>query len=72
MELIKRILVYFFDLVIHRSSAIAYQKQADQNKRDQNNLIKICEGTRYQDKSNMKPKFFLQISDHQQSCGSLI
>jgi hypothetical protein len=32
-----------------------------------NNFIKICEGTRYQDKSKMKPKFFLQISDHQQS-----
>jgi len=27
MELIKRILVYFFDLVIHPSSAIAYQNR---------------------------------------------
>ena len=25
------------------------------------------DGTLYQDTSNMKPKFFLQISDHQQS-----
>jgi hypothetical protein len=30
-------------------------------------LIKKNFSTRYQDKSNMKPKFFLQISDYQQS-----
>ena len=31
------------------------------------NLINSCEDTRRQDKSNMKPKFFSQISDQQQS-----
>jgi len=35
--------------------------------RAQSKLIKSYDGTRYQKKSNMKPKFFLQISDRQQS-----
>ena len=31
------------------------------------NLVNSCEGIRCQDQRNMKPKFFLQISDQQQS-----
>jgi len=37
-----------------------------------NNLIKSCDGTRCQKKSNMKTKFFLKISDHQQSVAAAL
>jgi hypothetical protein len=67
MELIKRILAQFLRLGQTCNQRNCLSKQAGQIKCDQNNLIKNCEGTRCQEKSNMKPKFFLQISDHQQS-----
>ena len=34
-------------------------------------LSKICDGTHHQKKRHIKPKFFLQISDHHQSIASL-
>jgi hypothetical protein len=67
MELIKRILAHFLRLAQTCRQRNCLSIQADQYNRAQNNLIKSSDGTRYQKNSNMKPKFFLQISDHQQS-----
>ncbi len=64
---IKRILAYFFDFLRCANSEKYYQNRQITQKRAQNKLIKGSDGTRDQNKRNMKSKFFSQISDHQQS-----
>ena len=67
MELIKRILANFLRFGQVREQRNGLSKQTDQIKARLKNDIKNDEGRPYQDTCNMKPKFFLQISDHQQS-----